>query len=325
VVFRFAVVADLNGRYGSKKYNKYVHRAVRKLIELQPDLVLSAGDMVAGQRERLDYRGMWEAFHDAVTDPLRRAGLPFAVAPGNHDASAYPKHAKERSIFRDEWRQRRPRLDFVDDQFYPLYYAFVKGPVLFIALDATKRGPISRKQREWVDRILKEHSNYPVKVAFGHLPLVPFAGGKSFREALNDNRLETLFQQHGVNLYVSGHHQAYFPGRRGDLRLVGVSCLGGGPRPLIGEDDVSDRSFLMVEVTRSQIRTVEALQAPDFTTPISRQSLPVALGDINPWIWRDDASTGDMLTHPIRHLVKQVQEAQVDADADANASDLMAQ
>ena len=44
------VVSDLNESYGSTRYSPEVDDAVRQTIELAPVLVISTGDMVAGQR-----------------------------------------------------------------------------------------------------------------------------------------------------------------------------------------------------------------------------------------------------------------------------------
>ncbi|MBL9057575.1 MAG: hypothetical protein JNJ84_15015, partial [Rhodobacteraceae bacterium] len=47
---RIAVISDLNGSYGSTDYGQPVSGAVARIIALKPDLVISTGDMVAGQR-----------------------------------------------------------------------------------------------------------------------------------------------------------------------------------------------------------------------------------------------------------------------------------
>src|SRR5690554_4418925 len=74
-VFTVALVSDMNGSYGSTAYGAHVHNAVTWLIDtVKPDLVLSAGDMVAGQRGELDYPAMWSSFHKTVTLPLASAG-----------------------------------------------------------------------------------------------------------------------------------------------------------------------------------------------------------------------------------------------------------
>ncbi len=93
------VISDLNGSYGSVKYDARVHKAIKRIIEIDPDLVISTGDMVAGQRipnlSDKQVREMWKAFHKDVSDPLAAAGIPFAVTPGNHDASAYRGFERE--------------------------------------------------------------------------------------------------------------------------------------------------------------------------------------------------------------------------------------
>ena len=46
---RVGLISDLNSSYGSISYIPSVHQGVERLIALQPDLVVCAGDMVAGQ------------------------------------------------------------------------------------------------------------------------------------------------------------------------------------------------------------------------------------------------------------------------------------
>ena len=91
---RVVVISDLNGSYGSVTYEPRVTAAVRAIIAMKPDLVISTGDMVAGQRRphltETEVRAMWDAFHRTVTAPLEAAGIPLAVTPGNHDASNPP-------------------------------------------------------------------------------------------------------------------------------------------------------------------------------------------------------------------------------------------
>lgn len=284
---RVAVVSDLNGGYGSRNYGEAVHGAVARILQLSPDLVLSTGDMVAGQRGGLDYRGMWASFHAAVSDRLASADIPFAVSPGNHDASGYPPYAHERAVFAEEWRLRRPELAFQDGSQFPLRYSFTAGPALFVALDATTVGPLDAEQMEWLDRQLELGAHQRVKIVFGHVPLYPFAEGRR-SEYLGDGTLEELLVRHDVSLFLSGHHHAYYPGRRGPLRLVSMACLGGGARPLIGEREPSARSILVLEITDDGVRELEAFSGPGFELPIERASLPPRVGLPDMRIIRDD-------------------------------------
>ena len=47
---RVAVISDLNGSYGSTVYHPAIKQDIARLVELKPDLIISTGDMVAGQR-----------------------------------------------------------------------------------------------------------------------------------------------------------------------------------------------------------------------------------------------------------------------------------
>ncbi len=286
---RVAVISDLNGSYGSTDYNDDVHAAIARIVALQPDLVLNTGDMVAGQRRGLDYPAMWSAFHDAVTDPLRAARIPMAMTPGNHDASGHALFGAERAEYGRQWMQRRPELQYVDDAHFPFRYTFAAGPAFFVSLDATGVGPLDGEQMTWLATQLEAADAWPVRVVFGHVPLYPFSKEKH-DEILGDPALEELLNAHGVTLFLSGHHHTYYPGRRGDLRLVGTSCLGTGLRHLLGTDERSPRSFVLLEIDASGVREVEAFSGVAFDERVERASLPESLGSPSQRIWRDDVT-----------------------------------
>lgn len=284
---RVIVVSDLNDSYGSTTYSAAVHDAVAAIVARAPDLVLSTGDMVAGQQAGLDYPAMWAGFHAAVSDELAAAGLPFAVSPGNHDASGYPAFAGERELFVAEWTDRKPALEFVDDSGYPLRYSFTAGAALFVALDSTTVGALDAEQMQWLDGQLGR-SDAPTKIVFGHVPLVPFAVGRE-DEIIGDPALEAMLEQHGVTMFISGHHHVYYPGRRGTLRHVSMACLGSGPRAWIGTNTTSPRAMLELEIDEvGAITVLEGLSGPAFDTPIPRTDLPASL-TYGPWVvTRDD-------------------------------------
>lgn len=286
-VLRVVVVSDMNGGYGDTTYGAPVHAAVSRVVDLRPDLVLSTGDMVAGQRRGLDYASMWAGFHDAVSDELEAAAIPFAISPGNHDASGYPIYAAEREAYAAAWRDRRPKsIHFVDDERYPFRYSFVAGPAFFVALDATTIGPLEEEQMRWLDAQLAAAPR-DVRVVFGHVPLYPFTVGRE-EEYVGDAALEALLRRHEVQLFVSGHHHAYYPGRRGPLRLVSMACLGGGPRPLIGTEERSARAILGFEVTEDGVRALDAYGGDGFDVRIERLELPATVGSGSRVIDRDD-------------------------------------
>ncbi|MEM7449408.1 MAG: metallophosphoesterase [Myxococcota bacterium] len=282
-----AVISDLNRSTGSVRYHRDASVAVKRIRNLKPDLVLSTGDMVAGMQAGLDYRRMWQSFHDTVSDPLAEDGIPFAVTPGNHDASSYLSYRHERRVFVSEWTARKPTVRFHDESHYPLRYSFSVGEAFFIALDATRVGALDKKQMEWVERQLESARSFSVKIVFGHLPLHPFTENRS-QEILGDAELEALLNFHEVDLFLSGHHHAYYPGRRGTLRTVSLGCLGSGRRKLLGSSQPSEHSFVYFTIQGGAIVNLEAFRAPDFQAAISRSGLPPRVGFEGHFTFRDD-------------------------------------
>ncbi|MFN7572317.1 MAG: metallophosphoesterase family protein [Betaproteobacteria bacterium] len=290
---RVVVISDLNESYGSTRYADTVLQAVRRIEAIRPALVISTGDMVAGQRlapplTRPELEAMWAAFHRAVSDPLARAGLPLAVTPGNHDAAAGTRFRLEREVFRAQWLPRKPALDFVDAAGYPFHYAFAVGPVLFVSLDATAVGHLPEREKRWLADLLERHGDrYKFRVVYGHLPLWPFAEGRA-TEYLGDTELERLLQRHRVDLVLSGHHHAYYPGAKDGVRYVSQACLGAAPRPLLGSDRRAEHAITVLEFPVDGPPSVEAYRAPHYTEKIDRHTLPERIVSPRATLLRDD-------------------------------------
>jgi 3',5'-cyclic AMP phosphodiesterase CpdA len=235
---------------------------------------------------------MWSAFHARVTEPLARAGLPFAVTPGNHDASSGARFALERATFRDQWMARRPVLDFVDAQRYPFDYAFRAGPALFVSLDATHVGHLSVHQKDWLDALLqREGPRHAHRIVFSHMPLWPFAVGRE-RDFLGDHDLEALLRRHRVAVFLSGHHHAYYPGHKDGVRHVSQGCLGAAPRALIGQSARSERSITVLELGADGTIGIDAWGGSEFTQPVRRESLPPRIESGVATLVRDDLVPG---------------------------------
>lgn len=294
---RIAVIGDINSSYGTVGYSSHVKVAIARIIDLRPDFVLGVGDLIAGQRHsprlnRDQLEAMWDAFHRDVLRPLTAAGISFIPVAGNHDASADPAFALERTIFEEQWRRHRPDVDITNGKGYPFHYAFAVNDVLFVILDATRIGPISTVQRVWVaDLLAAEGPRYRARVVAGHLPIRAFTSGRE-TEILGDSELESVFEMGGVGLYLSGHHHAFYPGCRAGFLQVSQACLGSGPRRLLGTTTRSPRAITLVEVGSDGTIDVEALSGPDFTSAIDRASLPKSIRYGGVEVVRDDLAIG---------------------------------
>ena len=95
------------------------------------------------------------------------------------------------------------------------------------------------------------------------------------REYIGDPDLQSLLEEAGVDLYLSGHHHAFYPGVSGGVAFVSQACLGAGPRRLIGTQDRSARGFTLLEFGPQSIQ-VTAYQGPHFqdANPLPRCRFP---------------------------------------------------
>jgi hypothetical protein len=249
--------------------------------------------MVAGQRRspplgRKEIGAMWESFHQNVTKPLAKAGIPLAVTPGNHDASAGSRFRLERDTYRAQWLSRQPAVDFLDARHYPFHYAFSVGDVLFASLDATRVGHLSHAEKDWLRKLLETAGpRFRHRVVFSHMPLWPFSAGRE-TEFLGDRELEAIMRRGRVDLHLSGHHHAFYPGHRDGVRLVSQGCLGAAPRALIGTRERPPRSITVIDFDANGEIRVEALHGPTFEDRIQRDALPARIETRWATIERDD-------------------------------------
>jgi hypothetical protein len=300
--FRVAVISDMNSAYGSTAYGPEVAEAVSLIrASWRPRLVLAAGDMIAGQRPSLtddNVRAMWAAFDSVVAAPLRAAGIPFGFTLGNHDGSAYPAHARDRAFAAEHWRApgRDPGLTFVDRTHFPVFYSFRQGPLFVISWDAASANTFSEPERlDWLRAQLSSDAARAAafRIVLGHLPLYAVAEGRDRPgEVLDDpDMLRALLEQYGVHSYISGHHHAYYPGRRGAVELLHTGALGDGPRPLLGSTTPSPRTVALLDffpATGQVAYTTWAIEAGRAPVPIVTESLPPRLDGHNGHVIRRD-------------------------------------
>lgn len=137
--FRFILVSDRTGGHRPKIFS----RAVEQINLLQPEFVLSVGDLIEGyteDRARLDRE--WREFNSFV----ERLQMPFFYVPGNHDV--------QNGLQTQLWNERFGRT----------YYYFVYKDVLFLLMNSDDNPPgkkgtnIQPEQVAYFKKVLAEHT-----------------------------------------------------------------------------------------------------------------------------------------------------------------------
>ena len=302
---RLVVLGDFNGPYGAVAYPAPLARAVAAINEVwQPDLLLSPGDVVAGQSRELHddrFAAMWAAFDRAVAEPLRAGAVPFAVALGNHDGSSQRSGGvyafeRERLAAAEYWSAHAPELAYQDRARYPFDYSFSQpvaaaaepaGAALFVAILDASSSTVTSEQRDWLAAQLSSPTAVAAsaRIVVGHLPLVPVAQGRDRpgEYVFEGRELGALLSGLAVDLYVSGHHAAYYPGRLGELELLFAGGVGG--RRLLGSTAAPLSTVTVVDVWLAP----GSATGPTFVyttfdladlSVVDPSALPAAVGDV---------------------------------------------
>ena len=128
--------------------------AIRKLNLLQPEFVMSVGDLIEGSEDREIINAEWDEF-DSFVEALE---MPFFYVPGNHDIG--------NQVMADIWEQRFGRS----------YYSFVYRDVLFVCLNTeSPETRISTAQIAWLEDELAAHKDVRWTLVFMHKPLWAYA------------------------------------------------------------------------------------------------------------------------------------------------------
>ena len=205
-VFRFAIVSDRTGGHREKIFS----RAVEQLNTLQPEFVLSVGDLIEGYTTDPETLAKeWREFQSFTS----RLQMPFFYVAGNHDLSNEP--------MRKLW----------EEKFGRRYYHFVYKGALFLMLcseDPPMSSSISDEQVEWLKKTLEENPTPHWIVVALHKPIwtgnIQKNGWAAVEKALA-GRNYTVFAGH-VHRYEkfvrNGMNYYQLATTGGDSRLRGV-------------------------------------------------------------------------------------------------------
>jgi len=298
---RIVVISDLNSQYGSTNYEPEVDKAIALIPNWQPNLVLCGGDMIAGQKRSLSesqIEAMWAAFDRHIAAPLRDSGIPFGFTIGNHDGSGALVRGElifqnERELASAYWNesQHAPGLSFVDRGNFPFYYTFSQDKIFYLVWDASTH-IIAPQQLAWVEQSLASEraQQASMRIVIGHLPLYAVAVGRDKPGEYLDNaeKLRSLLERYQVHTYISGHHHAYYPGKKGHLELLHTGALGSSPRQLLNSDLPPRKTLTIVDIFLASATTVYTTYNMQTLELISDRSLPEIIFAPNGKVFRRD-------------------------------------
>ncbi|MEM9831532.1 MAG: sugar-binding protein [Bacteroidota bacterium] len=150
--FQFAIVSD---RTGGHRPGVFLD-GIRKLNLLQPEFVMSVGDLIEGYTtDESEINRQWTEF----TGFIDELTVPFFYVPGNHDYT--------NEVLAQEWK----------DRFGKDYYHFQYKDILFLCLNSEDnvrgagRGTIDDEQYEYIKQTLEENADVKWTLVFMHQPL----------------------------------------------------------------------------------------------------------------------------------------------------------
>jgi hypothetical protein len=262
--FSFIAYGDTRGRRDGEQV-QYEHSlvvdsmlaAVKRLEwgEFPVRFVLQTGDAVVNGRDPRQWNKSFVGLINRITGD---AGLPYFLAPGNHDVTSavIPDSPMRQEGLRNYLAALEQLIppDGAQRRLsgYPTY-AFGYGNLFVIALDSNIAA--DARQREWVEAQLQglDRKRYPNVVAFFHHPTFSSGphGGTKIEAPPAEMRLRymPMFRRHRVAILFSGHEHLFehwverYKGADGRPARLDHVVTGGGGAPLYayqGEPDLAE-------------------------------------------------------------------------------------
>jgi len=199
---------------------------------------------------------MWQAFDEVSAAPLRAAEVPYAFAVGNHGASSLTANGTyqfplDRAAAAAYWGQAMydSNLAYVDREDFPFNYSFRHGEVFIAVIDASS-AVVDDDQRRWLDDTLAGNAarSARLRIVVGHLPLVAVGEGRDGpgETLAAAPALTALLERRQADLYISGHHAAYYPGTLGELELLFAGGI--GARRLLGDERPARSTVTLIDI-----------------------------------------------------------------------------
>ena len=200
--FQFAVISDRTGGHRPKVFSQ----AVQRINMLQPEFVVSVGDLIEGYTTKEEVMAkQWKEF----TGYIDQLQMPFFYVPGNHDLTNKELNA--------DWTKRFGRK----------YYHFVYKNTLFLCVNSEDNlaSNVSAEQTEYFEKALAENKDVKWTMVFVHKPMwidkdLEKNGWAAFEKTL-EGRKYTVF---------CGHVHRYQKFVRNGMNYYQLATTGGGSR-----------------------------------------------------------------------------------------------
>jgi hypothetical protein len=200
--FQFAIVSDRTGGHRAKVFS----RAVHQINLLQPEFVMSVGDLIEGySTDKEKVEKMWDEF-DSYS---KKFDMPFFYVPGNHDLT------------------NKQQIELWGGRYGKTHYHFVYKNTLFIAVNSEDgaASTVTPAQQEAIRKALAENPNARWTLLFLHKPLwthkdLEKNGWLGVEKAL-EGRKYTVF---------CGHVHRYQKFVRNGMNYYQLATTGGGSK-----------------------------------------------------------------------------------------------
>ena len=242
--FSFAIVADRTNGHRVGVFRS----AIEKINDLQPEFVLSVGDLIEGYTtDTVELRRQWDEF-EGLLKPLQ---MPFFRVPGNHDVSNEVQKAL--------WAK----------QFGRDYYHFTYRNVLFLILNSTDGDgvPFSEQQLTYAEQTLRDNPNVRWTFVLMHHPVW------NKREENGFHRVEKALADRKYTV-IAGHTHRYMASVQHDRNYYVLATTGGSTRlrgSAFGETDHISWVTMTEEGPSLVNLELEGILNDDFSNERTRQ------------------------------------------------------